>query len=379
MITRQDLQFLLSYDSSGQARVLTIYLNVDQSRAVNLNRGFEAALKSRLQGIERSLESGAERRSFSENARVATQLISEYQPDGKSVVLFLDTEKDLFWIRSFSLSMENEARWSEKPYIRPLLEVRDEFKRIGVVLTDRARARVFSVFLGVVEEHREAEAEAEVRKFDASGMDQMRSQMHFQRKADEHAKWHLKRVAEIADKLAAVKRFDRLILAGPHEVTAELFNLLSERLKKAHVGMLALSIDASEAELLEATNRLEEQVERAAELALVDGLMTAAAKRHQAVLGFPETVEALNDGRIRQIVYSGDCTASGFRCSVCDILFADELQACPVCRGEVRKVEDLIEPVLGRVFKEGGSVEHVRDQAAQNLASKGGVGAFLRF
>ncbi|MGW8179142.1 MAG: hypothetical protein ACWGQW_10310 [bacterium] len=49
MISWKDLEGLLAFETESSSPILSVYLNVDQSRAVNLNRGFEAALKSLLQ------------------------------------------------------------------------------------------------------------------------------------------------------------------------------------------------------------------------------------------------------------------------------------------------------------------------------------------
>ena len=60
------------------------------------------------------------------------------------------------------VSLPTEARYRPDPYLRPLLETLDEHERHGVVLLDRQQARLFSVFLGEIEEHREAFAALDV-------------------------------------------------------------------------------------------------------------------------------------------------------------------------------------------------------------------------
>jgi hypothetical protein len=49
----------------------------------------------------------------------------------------------------------------------------DEFERYGVILTDRAQSRLFTVFMGEIEEHHEAFAEDEVRHSKTTGKDQI--------------------------------------------------------------------------------------------------------------------------------------------------------------------------------------------------------------
>jgi peptide subunit release factor 1 (eRF1) len=380
MISQKDLRDLLAFESQTDSPVLSVYLNIDQSQAVNLNRGFEAALKSLLQKAEKEIRNESERKSFLEDAQGVVSFVNDVEPDAKSLILFHDASRDYLWNRSLEISLPNAVHWQSRPYIRPLLEARDEYQRYGVILADRARARLFIVVMKSIEEIREAWAEADVKKFDASGTDQMLSQMNFQRKADEHAKWHLKNVAERMEKLADRYKFDSLILAGTHEVVSELKHLLSDRLEKSVVGTLSLPIDAQVAEILEETIDLQEKHERVGEMQLVDKLLTAAAKNHQAVTGLTATLEALLDGRIRQLIYTERYASQGGDCQQCGALFESPLEQCPRCEGEVREVQDLLESVVVRVAGEGGIVEQVRGDAAEALTRHaGGIGAFLRF
>ena len=99
MISHDDLKELLSRTPDASSPVLSVYLNVDQSQAVNLNRGFEAALKSLIQKSERSL-SDSERKSFVRDAEFASSFVADYQPNGKSLVLFCNASRDFLWQKS---------------------------------------------------------------------------------------------------------------------------------------------------------------------------------------------------------------------------------------------------------------------------------------
>src|SRR2546430_4864506 len=90
-----------------------------------------------------------------------------------------------------------------------------------MVVVDKGRGRIFPVFLGEIDEEREAIAAAEVRHKKASGTDHWRSQMHFQRQDDMHVHWHVRQVAELMEHIAREYGFDRLALAGPVEATSE--------------------------------------------------------------------------------------------------------------------------------------------------------------
>ncbi|MGW8179141.1 MAG: baeRF10 domain-containing protein, partial [bacterium] len=252
--------------------------------------------------------------------------------------------------------MPNAVHWQDRPYLRPLLEARDEYERYGVILTDRARAKLFVVSMNSIEELKEALAEADVRKFDASGTDQMLSQMSFQRKSDEHARWHLKNVADRMEKLADRYKFDRLVLAGTQEGVSELKNLLSDRLKKSVLGSIPLRIDSAVSEILKGTIKLQEQFERAGEQELVANLLTAAAKNQLAVTGLEATLEALGEGRIRQLVYADGYAAKGWECQECGALLSGVLDCCSRCGGTLQEAADLVESLVVKVVGEGGAL-----------------------
>ena len=261
----------------------------------------------------------------------------------------------------------------------PLLEALNEYERYGVILTDRTHTRLFTVFLGEIEEQREVFATAEVKHIKTISKDQPRSQASIQRKSEVHARWHLKHVAEVMDRLEHISSFDRLVLAGPVQATSALRRLLSKRLRSRVIGTATLSIQASEPQVLQETLKIEQEIENAAQIKLVDELITAAAKLDQAVLGLEPTLAAIREGKIWRMVYAEGFSPAGRECPNCSSLFVAQPATCTYCETGLLELEDLIERMDAGVTGSGGRVELVRGTAAQRLRSAGGIGAFLRF
>jgi hypothetical protein len=166
-----------------------------------------------------------------------------------------------------------------------VLELLDRHERYVVVLADRAKARLFTIFLGDIEESKEAFAAADVEHIKGPGTDHPLSQMQIQRKADIHAKWHLKDVSRAKSRLAQKHNFNRLILGGPNEVTSELAKLLPKSLNAKFVGHVTSAVEANIKEVLQETLRIEAEVELQRENELVESLITGAAKKQKAVVG----------------------------------------------------------------------------------------------
>ncbi|HEV8712408.1 MAG TPA: Vms1/Ankzf1 family peptidyl-tRNA hydrolase [Candidatus Binatia bacterium] len=221
-------------------------------------------------------------------------------------------------------------------------------------------------------------APAAVKHLNTTGTDHILSQKRFQRKADMHAHWHLKHVAEMLNHLVDRYGFDRLVLAGPVEATSELSHLLSKRVRARVVGRITLPIEANEHEVLAETLKLEQQVERETEKQLVEELI-AADGHHPVRLGLESTVRVLAEGRIWRLVYASGFRSRGGQCSNCAMLFARTGGPCDYCGAALAPFDDLVEQMAEQVLESGGKVEEVVGDAAIRLPQAGGIGAILRF
>ena len=380
MISEADVKAMLARQAVPGSPVLSVYLDVDQGKASNLNRQFEVSLKDMLRSIKEQLDEKDKKQlqSFAADAERVQQFVAGFEPEAKGLVIFCDDSENFWWAHKLNASLQNNAQWSDTAYVLPLLEVLDEYERYGVALVDKAHARLCTVFMGEIEEHREALAPLEVRHIKTTGTDHIWSQKRFQSKAETHARWHLKHVAEMLDKMVAQYGFDRLVLAGPVEATSELYHLLAKRLRARVVGRIALPIEASEHTVLEETLKIERQMERHNEQRLVEELI-AGDEHHHVTLGLASTVFALCEGRIWRLVYASGFSAKGGQCPNCAMLFARTEGACDYCGVAIEPVDDLVERMVEGVLERDGKVEEVAGEAARRLQQAGGIGAFLRF
>jgi peptide chain release factor subunit 1 len=380
MISKVELETLIGREGKPGHPVLSVYLDVDQSRETNRNRKFEVSLSNLLRKLEQGLADQYEREEFVADAERMTRFVSGYRPGARSLAIFCDALEDFLWHRELDVPLCSEARWSETLYLRPLLETLDEYERYGVILADRAQARLFTVHLGKIEEHGESFAPGDVKIFKAPGRDHIRSDMRFQRKADQYAYRHSKRVAELAVELAERQGFDRLLLAGPVEATSQLQQLLPKQWQSRIIASLDLPVESDQQTVLAATLRIAEEAERNDEIRLVEELISGAARAEQrAVTGLDATLRALRLGRIWQLVYADGFAPSGSRCVSCETLFEERPESCVYCGAVVRPVDDLVEQAAQRVVVSGGRLEHVGRAMAERLGVAGGIGAFLKF
>ena len=377
-ITRREVESLMERASQPASPVLTVYLDTDKSNVVNVNRAFEVVFRNMLRDVEQFEDKGKQQQLEQDAERVQS-FLDDYRATKRGLVMFSDASEGFFDVRKFEIRVPNILTWRDTPYVRPLLELIDEHERYGVVLTDREHARLFSIFLGEIKEHKEVFAKADVTHIKSAGQDHAWSQMNIQRKADLHARWHLKEVVQMMSRLAQALNFDRLILAGPVEATNELQDLLPKALRARVVRKIALPVEANSAVVLEETSKIEKEAERQGEVDLVKQLITAANKKQKAVVGLEETLLALQEWRVWQLVYTEGFNVRGSQCTNCRTLLATENKPCPYCGHPVRVLNDLIQLATERVFDLEGKVEQVRGQAAASLKEVGGIGAVLHF
>ena len=376
-ITTKDLGDLRE-SRAGAGRVLSVYLDVDQSKAANLNRRFEGAFESRIQLIAGKFEEEYEQSDFLRCVGDVRKLLSAYEPHGRSLVIFARSAGKT-WFRELNVPVGTEVHWGAAPYLHPLVEALDEFEAYMVVVADRAHSRVFTVRLGTIEKQAEIHALGTVRHLKTSGTGHLYSQSHIQRRADGNVLGHFKRVIEVLEHVANMNAPARLVLAGNAEAISELFRLLPKSLRGRVAGSAVMPANAPEKEILEGTLALARKAERLQELEKVERLLTSAAKGDKAVVTFRHTLQAFNEDRVRELVYAEGFSALGGVCEHCHVMFPSDDLNCEICGMPVKPADDLIENTISAALAAGAAVEQLRGPAADKLLAAGGIGAFLRF
>jgi peptide chain release factor subunit 1 len=380
MLTTKDVQVLGSRPERQENAVLTIYLDVDQSQQPNLNRGFEKQLKDMLAGIRATIGNDAEMKSFDIASKRVEDFVAGYHPKARGLGIVADVSDVYFWAQQIAFPIRNQIRWGREVLLGPLAAALDEYERVGIVLLDRANVRLFTIFLGEVEEHiHEGFDHRKVRHIKTVGTDHLGSASRVQRKADEEVRLNLRHFAKDIDDMLEQYGMRRIILAGSLEVTNELRSILPKRLASKVIGTLDLAITSNLEEVQGAAAPLAEKFERVTEEKLVNDLITSAAKSPRVVIGIERTLYALNQRRIWQFVYAEGFHSKGYECPKCGALFSVETASCSFCGSAVNFVEDVVERAIDHAVRRGMKVEVVRgEEGESSLMNAGGIGAFLR-
>jgi peptide subunit release factor 1 (eRF1) len=375
-----EVQTLATRPERPEKTVLTLYLDVDQSRQSNLNRGFERQLKDMLLNLRQTIEGDNEEKAFNTASQRVEDFVARYHVGARGLAAVVDASDGFFWGEEIDFPIRNQIRWNKEVFVQPLAVALDEYERVGIVLLDRANLRLFTMVLGEMEEHiREGFDHKKVRHTKTVGMDHLGAADHAQRRADEQIRLNLRHVTKDIDAMLEQHGVRRIILAGSPEITAGLKAVLTKRLASQVIGTVDIATSATVEEIRNATAPIAEKFERDTEEALVTDLVTAAEKSGRVVIGLGHTLHALNQRRVFQLLYAEGFHSPGYECPGCAALFSFETPSCSSCSSPVDSVEDIVERAVDHAIRRGVRVEVIRgEESESSLINAGGIGAFLR-
>jgi len=376
MISYNDIRQLQQHPSGPDSCILSLYVNVDQSQAANRNRGFETQVENLFRQMAET-NNGNHKEKFDAEAERVLVFLRDYLPKGKGLVIFSDASGDFWWQRDLQIEVSTEGRWSQQPWMRPLLHVLEDHDVFGVALIDKQRARLMTIDASGMEQHAEMVSDMP-NKHAATGTDHIRSQERMQSERAEHLKAHARHAAAELGALVERLHLTHLVVGGPIEATSVFVSELPKRLQQMVVGTIAVSLDAGDERLTATLRSIRQQAEHEDETRVVESLITAAMKGDHAALGVKDTLVAIQEQRVYRLIIAKDFRTEGKQCRSCHVLTVDGPESCTFCGGEVESVPDLINRASHRVLEQAGKVQMVSGTAADKLAGAG-IGAVLRF
>jgi len=359
--------------SQAPGRTLTVYLDVDQTNPANRKRQFQTHLKELLRQVRASFPEDEE---LPDAISEVEEIVRRVEPAGKTLVLARHRNLGVTFRKLVHLPLPSGAYWSNGAFLRPLIEALDEHERFGIVLVDQKRARLLTVFLGEIEEHKDLISDVPPRP-DAPTTDRPLSQSRMERRHDESVSTHLRMVAGEMGRLLDQLEVDRLIIGGAVGVASELARLLPKRLRGRLVEVMPLPIAAGTEEILGRAHEVQLRLERAAELEVVRDLLKEVRKGGRAVAGLSASLEAINQGRVWKLVYLQGVRLKGGTCEHCNMLVDPADTRCPMCGNPVAAEPHMVDRMARSVLEHGGHVEMVNGPAAEALRQVTEVAAIL--
>ncbi len=363
MMQEHDLHELAELVSE-HAPVLSLYLHLDPQR----RSGDETKLLLRRL-LAQAADAGA---SPADIDRIERFFEHEHDRQGRAVACF-SCQALKFW-RDYTLlaPVRSTVFVGRRPYVTPLSDLWDNYGRLGVILVDREGTRLFIDHLGALEESAGTLGE-EIKRHKQGGWGAQK----LQRYEDNEARHNLKDAAAWADDYLAQRNVARLVLAGAHENRVEFRGQLSRALQEKVVAETALDMNAAPAEVWERAYEVAHAAQQQAEEAQLAQVITAVRKGGAGVLGLADTLTALHQGRIYQLLVTPDLHAAGLQCADCHAVVLDAPAGCPYCGGRLIPSADVVNLAVHWAI-DGGLKVSVLDRSPR-LAEVGGIAAVLRY
>jgi peptide subunit release factor 1 (eRF1) len=362
--------------TAGPLPVISVYLDTqwrDPHQRARTTTFFERHLH---QARALELETDAARQSLARDLERLTQwgqhhLQSPRESTMPGVALFACAEAEL-WVEFPSpLPFEDEFAVADRPMLRQLARLDEDYTNALLVLVDSRAARIFEVVLGGFLAETDV-ASAVHGRHKKGGWAQARYQRHVKETIDRH----YKEVTVYVTSYMASHLHTHLIVSGHSEIVARFRHWLPLSIQAQVMEAGSLDMHDDRHHILEAAQEVLQRHEREEELATVQLLVNRAGHGGLAVLGPQATLAAVNTARVHKLVMHRDYRSPGWRCLTCGALAAETHLQCVLCGGQLTTAE-LGEAMVQAVLQADGFVELIAPD--DRLAAYEGVGALLRY
>jgi peptide chain release factor subunit 1 len=363
MMQEQDLQELAEL-VVDEGPVLSLYLNLDRH-----NRSGDEHKLALRQLLAQAAEQGA---PGADIERIERFFETEFDRQGRSVACF-SCQARKFW-RPFPLlvPLQNAVYVGRRPYVKPLGDLFDNYECFAVVMVDREGARILVYRLGALSETA-GTLGAEVKRHRQGGL----AAQKLQRYEHQEARHNLRDAAEWAAEYLTQNDIARAVISGTEENLAEFRTQMPRALADKVVGSINLDVNASPAEAWERAYEVAQASQKQQEAETLEQVITLAYKGGAGALGLADTLAALQQGRVHQLLVDPSLRRHGAQCANCNAVVVEELDGCPYCGGKLISSADVVNLAVHAAMDSGVKVSAL--EPSERLTEVGQIAAVLRY
>lgn len=304
--------------------------------------------------------------------QIQDYVANSLEPTTRGLAVFVSPTEDLFVPVQLPVPVDPQLNIGSRPYLRPLLQLKQSYPLVLVALVDGKAARLFELELGRILFEVDLEDPERPRRHDQGGW----SQANMQRHVDERTKRHHKEVAEAVSRLVDQGHVRAVIVSGQERNVANFRSFFPKRVEELTIGTLSLDIHASADQITVAAQELLRAAQNDKIRTRLVEAEEAARKQGKGALGMNGVADAINQRRVETLFVSSSSAARGWRCTSCKMIGYAVPLGCPACGNPVVTV-DLIEEFIAGAEKEDARLEFVGPGSL--LERYEGVAASLRF
>lgn len=348
--------------------VVSLYINTDPTTGTKDT--YRLRLRNLLKGVDLPTDIETIEKYFQR----------EYDWTGRGVAVYSCAPQNFFRVYPLSLPVPDLIHVSDRPSLSVLNRLLDSYGGYGVILIDKQGARAFSFHLGVLKEQEKVLGDPvkQVKHGAATTIVGGRGSGHsVARRIEAQIDRNMKESAEFAVKFFEDIHIRRILIGGTDDNIALFRGLLPKSFQSLIVGTFPMNIGAHSSEVLTKAMQIGQEADVKRDNDMINNLITASAKGADAVIGLDDTLDASNDDRITTLVLLQGYQQPAYRCKECAHLTPKPHRTCTTCGGQMVQIPDVIDVVVSRTLRKGGTVEVIR--ANKELDQAGKIGAFLRY
>jgi len=359
---------------------ITLYLNINSHE--NL---FEQAEKNRIfikDSFRNTLDKIKEEdnrdklTSFQKDEeKILNYINNDLKTQAHGAVIFACSKLGIFETFQSLMSFENTFSVDSFPHLKQLAYQMEEFENTLVIVVDSKYSKIFSLKLGGFV-FREINVTDIVHKYHKQGgWAQARYQRHVKDQIEKHYEETVKVAIELFDK----EQYENVILIGQENEIKNFIFYLPKRINMKVINTDSLYTRENINKIMETIFDDLRKTEKERELKVIEDIITLAQSGGPETLGMQDTIQLAKEGRISLLTAVKDLSFEGWRCDGCYYIDKNQYQAgCPKCNGSTKHT-DLVEEAVRLTLKNGGKVDLVEGEAAEELRKYEGIGAYLRY
>jgi peptide chain release factor subunit 1 len=366
VFAESDLRDLLTFISP--APVLSVYLKTNP--AEGNPEFFRRQVRSMLKNID--LPSDVE--------EVERYFNHEYDWSGKGVAVFSSAPQQFFRAHIFALPVFNWVYVADRPSVKPLADLVEDYSGIGMVIVDKQAARLFHVHLGELQEQEGIQGEAikHTKRGGASSVTGMRGGTNGKTRDESGTiEKNMKATAELAVKFFEEHHVRRVLIGGSEESVAAFRKQLPKAWLSLVMDTFRSSMTASKNEVLDQALEASLNARKSREQKLVSEILNKATPKAGAVLGLDQVLDAVNNRRVHHLVVDAGFHKPAWLCAECGLVTLNPGKICGNCDLETQPIPDASDFAVTSVLRNGGEVTIIPGSEA--LIKAGSIGALLRY
>ena len=373
------LEAILDYIPTGKP-VVSVYLMVDRSRVIK--KDYQTRLNSMAASTREKFEADTDfdksqkKEVFGILEKVKAYVNDKFRAGSTRTVAIFSSEDGLWEEFRIPIIMRSKIIVDPKPYTQNIRALISNSKRYGVLLINREKAQIYSIYLG------------EINRYLAAFISDVPSKVNFRSQAalrekkilgrlEEKLHHFFKLVNEKAMELLKEKKFDYLILAGRREIIPKFSNYLHSYLQLKCIGSIDAEPDSNISMIEKKAKEIIDRFETKSKNDLVDRLINEYNPNRMGVLGIDAVVKYLLIEQIRTLIYDRQFTHKGYICDSCNYITIKQKDKCPYCKGNLIFYSDIVDEIVETALNQGCEIVDIEDN--KKLVKAGSIGAVLRY